>query len=91
MENCDSKVRIAWNIVAMFVVIKCLTWFSLQMKPGGEEKGEAGCEGCDCRCNLPSLGQLQKKFLTLIAELFYKHGKFVSIGLSVSYLLILLS
>ena len=33
---------------------------------------------CECSCSLPSLGQLQKKFLTLIAKLFYKHGKFVS-------------
>ena len=48
------------------------------MKPGGEEKaGGDGCD-CNCRCSLPSLGQLQKKFLTLISELFYKHGKFVS-------------
>ena len=31
-----------------------------------------------CQCGLPSLGKLQKRFLNIIANLFYKHGKFVS-------------
>ena len=46
------------------------------MKQSGDRKPAE--DDCQCRCSLPSLGQLQKKFLTLIAKLFYKHGKFVS-------------
>ena len=34
-----------------------------------------------CQCGLPSLGKLQKRFLNIIANLFYKHGKFVSFNI----------
>ena len=45
-----------------------------QSRSAGKADSE---EDCECRCSVPSLGQLQKKFLDLIAKLFYKHGKFV--------------
>ena len=47
-----------------------------QSRSAGKADSE---EDCECRCSVPSLGQLQKKFLDLIAKLFYKHGKFVRI------------
>ena len=47
-----------------------------QSRSAGKADSEQDYE---CRCSVPSLGQLQKKFLDLIAKLFYKHGKFVRI------------
>ena len=52
----------------------------MKQSRAGEKHG-SGAEDCECHCNLPSLGQLQKKFLNLIAKLFYKHGKFVSFNI----------
>lgn len=72
MQYKKSKFRISQEYYANDIK----SW-SFQMKQSGDRKPGGDCE---CSCGIPSLGQLQKKFLNLIAKLFYKHGKFVSLG-----------